>query len=96
MLKDRIAYGRRVRHRALCLIEAHGPHAEALARDAAAEFALPAAERAFWLAVADRIARLAAVRPAPGLAATLRASLGAPRSRRRHLPRIVPSRTHAA
>jgi hypothetical protein len=62
-LHDRVSYGRVIRDRASCLIEAHGIHAEALARDAASEQGMPEAQRVFWEAVADRIARLAA---APG------------------------------
>jgi hypothetical protein len=57
-LHDRISYGRTIRERALCLIEAHGRHAAALALDAAGEFGLPEPQRQFWEAVAARIARL--------------------------------------
>ena len=57
----RIAYGRRISDRAAWLLEAHGAaRALAEAESAAAEPGLPEAERAFWLAVAARIARLAA------------------------------------
>ena len=58
-LEDRSAYGRAIRDRALCLMEAHGEHAEALALDAAAETGLPEPQRNFWEAVARRIARIA-------------------------------------
>ena len=54
----RIAYGRRISDRAACLLEAHGAGALAEAEGAAAEPGLPEAERAFWQAVAARIARL--------------------------------------
>jgi hypothetical protein len=54
----RIAYGREVRLRAACLIEAHGQAAEAEAWLAAGEPGIPAAERNFWEAVAARLARL--------------------------------------
>jgi hypothetical protein len=57
-LHDRIAYGRAIRDRALCLIEAHGVHAAELARDAGSETGLPEAQRGFWMAVAERIERL--------------------------------------
>ena len=56
-LHDRILYGRAIRVRALCLIEAHGRAAEAVVRDATADEGLPVAERSFLQAVADRIAR---------------------------------------
>ncbi len=56
-LELRIAYGRSIRHRALCLIEAHGAEAEDEALRASVEPGLPAAERSFWEAVAARIAR---------------------------------------
>ena len=52
-LEERIAYGRSIRQRASCLIDAHG--AEALG--AAEEPGVAAAERSFWMAVAARIAR---------------------------------------
>lgn len=57
-LRDRIDYGRVVRVRALCLIEAHGAAAGAIVRQASAESGLPIAERAFLEAVAARVARL--------------------------------------
>ena len=60
-LDERIAYGRRIRDRANCLIDAHGDLALDQARQAAAEPGLPAAERSFWSAVAERIARASAV-----------------------------------
>ena len=56
-LELRIAYGRSIRHRALCLIEAHGTEAEDEALRASLEPGLPAAERSFWEAVAARVAR---------------------------------------
>jgi hypothetical protein len=68
-LQDRIAYGRSIRERALCLVEAHGPDAEALALDAAAEVGLPAPQSSFWQAVAVRAARLSAARPMIGASA---------------------------
>ena len=56
-LEERVAYGRSIRQRASCLIDAHGPEAEAEALKAAGEPGLAAAERSFWEAVAARIAR---------------------------------------
>ena len=56
-LEARVAYGRSIRQRAVCLLEAHGPEAEAEARRAACEPGLAAAERSFWEAVAARVAR---------------------------------------
>jgi hypothetical protein len=67
-LHDRIAYGRAIRDRALCLIEAHGVHAAGLARDAASEMGLPEPQRVFWDSVAARIDRIAAA-AAPARAA---------------------------
>jgi hypothetical protein len=62
-LDDRIAYGRAIRHRAECLIDAHGTTATDEARRAAAEPGLSEADRHFWQAVAERLARLAAPQP---------------------------------
>ena len=62
-LRDRIDYGRVVRLRALCLIEAHGDAAEAVVRQASADFGLPIADRSFLEAVAARVARLNAALP---------------------------------
>ncbi len=59
-LRDRIDYGRAIRLRALCLVEAHGHAAEAVVREACAQTGLPVAERCFLAAVAVRLARLAA------------------------------------
>lgn len=56
--EERIAYGRSIRERALCLLDAHGPLAEAEARDAASEPGITEAERRFFEAVALRVARL--------------------------------------
>ncbi len=56
-LERRIAYGRTIRQRASCLIEAHGARAKEEALRAAAEPGLAAAERSFWQAVAARLAR---------------------------------------
>jgi hypothetical protein len=56
-LEQRVAYGRSIRQRAICLLDAHGAAAEAEARRAAAEPGLAAAERSFWEAVAARVAR---------------------------------------
>ena len=56
-LEERIAYGRSIRQRASCLIEAHGADARAEALEAAEEPGVAAAERSFWMAVAARIAR---------------------------------------
>jgi hypothetical protein len=56
-LEARVAYGRSIRQRAACLLEAHGPEAEAEALRAAGEPGLAAAERSFWEAVAARVAR---------------------------------------
>jgi hypothetical protein len=61
--RDRIDYGRAVRLRAICLIEAHGRGAEAMIRSATAEPGLPIAERTFLEAVAARVARLTATPP---------------------------------
>jgi hypothetical protein len=62
-LDDRIAYGRAIRHRAECLIDAHGTTATDEARRAAAEPGLSGADRHFWQAVAERLARLTAQQP---------------------------------
>jgi len=59
-LEKRIAYGRSIRERAECLIAAHGPSAEIEARLAAAMAGTLAAERRFWEAVAERVARVTA------------------------------------
>jgi hypothetical protein len=56
-LESRAAYGRCIRERALCLLEAHGPAAWAEALEAAREPGIAAAERSFWEAVAARVAR---------------------------------------
>jgi hypothetical protein len=56
-MEERIAYGRSIRHRAMCLIESYGPAAEAEARRAAEEPGLAAAERSFWESVAARVER---------------------------------------
>ena len=56
-MEERIAYGRSIRQRAMCLLEAHGPAAEAEALRAAEEPGLAAADRSFWRAVAARVAR---------------------------------------
>ena len=53
----RVAYGRRVRDRAACLIDAHGAHAQAEALAAAVEPGLTESERSFWEAIALRIGR---------------------------------------
>ena len=63
-LEQRIAYGRSIRDRAHCLIEAHGLDAEDEALLAAREPGLAAADRSFWEAVAARIARQLAPREA--------------------------------
>ena len=57
-LEERVAYGRSIRQRACCLIEAYGDAAEAEALRAAQEPGLGAAEQSFWVAVAGRVARL--------------------------------------
>jgi len=57
MLSKRVALGRSIRARALCMMEAHGPEAERAARAAAREAGASAAERNFWELVADRVAR---------------------------------------
>lgn len=62
-LRARIEYGRVVRIRALCLIEAHGHSAGAVARQASSDSGLPIAERNFLEAVAARVARLNAAPP---------------------------------
>ncbi|MBP7002036.1 hypothetical protein [Amaricoccus sp.] len=58
-LEERLAYGRLVRERALCLMEAHGAAATAVLHDAVAEAGLPIGERMFLEAVGARIDRLA-------------------------------------
>lgn len=68
-LEERVAYGRSIRQRASCLVDAHGPRAEAEALQAAEEPGLAAADRSFWTAVAARIAR---GRAAGGAATPLR------------------------
>lgn len=60
-LERRIAYGRSIRERAGCLVEAHGPEAEVQARLAAAMAGAVEAERSFWQAVADRVVRITGV-----------------------------------
>jgi hypothetical protein len=62
-LDARVAYGRAIRHRAECLIDAHGTAAADEARRAADEPGLSEADRHFWQAVAERLARLAAPQP---------------------------------
>ncbi len=56
-LQERVAYGRSIRQRASCLLDAHGAEAQAEALRAAEEPGLAAAERSFWEAVAARVAR---------------------------------------
>lgn len=56
-IEERVAYGRSIRERADCLVEAHGTDAEAEALRAAREPGVAAAEAAFWVAVAARVAR---------------------------------------
>ena len=56
-LEARIAYGRSIRQRAICLIEAHGRQAQDEALRAAQEPGLAAADRSFWEAVAARVER---------------------------------------
>lgn len=56
-LEKRVAYGRSIRQRARCLVDAHGPRAEAEALQAAGEPGIAAADQSFWTAVAARIAR---------------------------------------
>ena len=55
---DRIEYGRRIRERAACLVEAHGRRAETTALRAAQIEGIPETERCFWEAVAARASRL--------------------------------------
>lgn len=55
--EERIAYGRAIRDRALCLSDAHGAEAAAEALGAAGEPGIAAAERSFWEAVAARLSR---------------------------------------
>lgn len=57
-IEERAAYGRRIRQRAVCLMESHGPAARDEALRAAQEPGIAEAERTFWEAVAARIARL--------------------------------------
>jgi hypothetical protein len=61
-IEDRVAYGRSVRLRALCLLDAHGPLAEAEAWSAAREPGLADAERSFLEAVAGRVSRQLGIR----------------------------------
>ena len=56
-LEERAAYGRTIRHRAICLLEAHGHEAWGEALKASREPGVGEAERSFWEAVAARIAR---------------------------------------
>ncbi len=56
-IEERVAYGRSIRERADCLVEAHGAEAEAEALRAAREPGVAAAEESFWVAVAARVAR---------------------------------------
>lgn len=58
LLEERIAYGRAVRERALCLVEAHGAQAKTVLREAVEEAGLPVGERLFLEAVHDRVDRL--------------------------------------
>ena len=57
-LQARASYGRTIRDRALCLLEAHGPEAWGEAVRAARAPEITEAERRYWEAVADRVARL--------------------------------------
>lgn len=61
-LRERVEYGRAIRQRALCLIEAHGPTARGHCTAAADEAGLPEADRSFLTMVAARIARMQAPR----------------------------------
>jgi len=65
-LCERVEYGRAIRLRALCLIEAHGEAAPGLCASAAAEEGLPEAERRFLAMVGARIARLQTPVPRAG------------------------------
>jgi hypothetical protein len=56
-IEQRIAYGRSIRQRAACLLDAHGIFAREEALAAAREPGLAEAERCFWEAVAARVAR---------------------------------------
>jgi hypothetical protein len=56
-LQQRAAYGRSIRQRALCLLEAHGREAWGEAMSASREPGIAEAERSFWEAVAARVAR---------------------------------------
>jgi hypothetical protein len=56
-LEQRVTYGRDIRKRAIVLLEAHGESAFEAAASASREPGLSDAERAFWEAVASRIAR---------------------------------------
>ena len=57
-IEERVAYGHSICERAACMFDAHGEQAEAMARSASAENGNPVAERNFWRAVADRLARM--------------------------------------
>jgi hypothetical protein len=63
-MKERIAYGRSIRARAACLIDAHGELAQLEARIAAGDRDLTEADRLFWEAVAGRVARQSAAEAA--------------------------------
>lgn len=57
-VSDRIEYGRKVRERAACLVDAHGRRAATKALSAAQVEGIADAERCFWEAVAARASRL--------------------------------------
>jgi hypothetical protein len=59
-IEERVAYGRSIRQRALCFLDAHGTYAEAEALNAALEPGIGEAERCFMEAVAGRVARMLA------------------------------------
>jgi hypothetical protein len=61
--EERIDYGRAIRDRALCFVEAHGARAPAVLAEAVCDAGLPEVERLFLEAVAARVARLSARRP---------------------------------
>lgn len=62
IMKERIAYGRSIRARAACLIDAHGERAQVEARLAAGDRDLSEADRLFWAAVEGRVVRQQSLR----------------------------------
>jgi hypothetical protein len=57
-IEERVAYGHSICERTACMHEAHGDRAEEMARAASDENGNTVAERNFWRAVANRLARM--------------------------------------